>query len=193
MARIGCWCRKVGRIMWTSALKVQRAIMLTSICFCSTAIVIEVITRYVLKTSIIGVEELAAYVAFWVYLVGASYGSYERSHIKAELTHLIFPNPRAYAKVRAIVGCITFCLCCYVIPWAYRYFMWGITRLEQSRATLLGSTYPVVYFQVSIAVGLTLMAFYFLIEAIQWLMPLVRGTPVPKEMYASRREIDSWI
>jgi len=32
-----------------------------------------------------------------------------------------------------------------------------------------------------------------LVEAVQWLKPLLQGTPIPEEMIKIRKEIDSWI
>jgi TRAP-type C4-dicarboxylate transport system permease small subunit len=189
----GRWFKKITRTVWVLLLKLLRIIMLIGISVSTSAVMAEVIMRYVFKSSIIGIEELAAYFAFWVYFIGASYGSYERSHIKAELTHLIFKNPRHYAKSRAVTSIISFTLALYAIPWAYKYVEWGILRHEQSRSTLFGNTYPVVLFQASILFGLVLMCFYFLVEAVQWLQPLIKGTPIPKEMMTARKEIDSWI
>jgi TRAP-type C4-dicarboxylate transport system permease small subunit len=185
--------KMITRTVWILLLKLQRIIMLSSIVFSASAIMVEVIMRYVFKSSIIGIEELAAYVAFWLYFIGASYGSYERSHIKAELTHLIFKSPRHYAKSRAVTSIISFVLALYAIPWAYDYVEWGVLRNEQSSSTLFGNTYPVVLFQASILFGMTLMCFYFLVEAVQWLQPLIKGAPIPKEMMKARKEIDSWI
>jgi len=187
------YLKQFAKIAWVGLLKLQRAIMLISLCFCILTIMLEVIMRYILHTSIIGIEELAAYVAFWLYMIGAAYGSYERSHIKAEVTHLIFKSQRKYSVARGVVSLVTFLIACSAIPWAYRYMEWGFLRQEQSSSTLFGTTYPVVYIQSSIAVGLTLMAFYFLAEAVQWLYPILRGRPVPEEMYSARKEIDSWI
>ena len=185
--------KKITCTVWILLIKLQRTIMMVAILVSASAIMAEVIMRYIFKTSIIGIEELAAYFAFWLYFIGASYGSYERSHIKAELTHLIFKNPRHYAKSRAVTSIISFALSLYAIPWAYEYVEWGILRHEQSRATMFGNTYPVVLFQASILFGLLLMCFYFLVEAIQWLQPLIKGTPIPKEMIKAKKEIDSWI
>ena len=167
--------------------------MMASILFCTSLIIIEIISRYIFNSSIIGIEELAAYSAFWLYFIGASYGSYERSHIKAELTHLIFKNPRQYAKSRAVTSIISFALSLYAIPWVYEGVEWSILKHEQSRATLFGSAYPTALFQVSILFGIVLMCFYFLVEAVQWLQPLIKGTTIPKEMMGPRKEIDSWI
>ncbi|MCP3891617.1 MAG: TRAP transporter small permease [Desulfobulbaceae bacterium] len=157
-----------GNMLWIGLIKMQRLILVISVCISITAVFAEVILRYCFNSSFVGIEELAAYCAFWMYFIGASYGAYERSHIKAELTHLIFGNTMNYARCRALTSFISFAAATYVIPWAYDYVVWGFERGEQSRSTLLGSTYPVVYFQISILIGLCLMAFYFLIESIQW-------------------------
>jgi TRAP-type transport system small permease protein len=182
-----------GCYIWTALLKLQRVVMLVAICVCASAIMTEVVMRYVLKKSIVGIEELAAYLAFWLYFIGASYGTYERSHIKAELTHLLLKNPRHYAASRALTSFISFALSSYAIVLAYRYAEWGIRRMEQSNSTFLGNTYPVLYFQFSLLVGFALMCFYFLIEFLQWITPLLKREPVPSEMMSARSETSSWI
>lgn len=179
--------------LWVFLVKMQRLILVISVCISTTAVFTEVILRYFFKTSFVGIEELAAYFAFWMYFMGASYGAYERSHIKAELTHLIFGTSINYAKCRAVTSFIAFAAATWVIPWAYDYTVWGFVRGEQSRSTLLGSTYPVVYFQLSIFVGLILMSLYFLVEFIQWVRIICNKEPIPQEMLSTREEVESWI
>jgi TRAP-type C4-dicarboxylate transport system permease small subunit len=94
---------------------------------------------------------------------------------------------------RAVTSFISFALSFYAIILAYRYAEWGIRRMEQSSATLLGSTYPVVYFQFSLLVGFVLMCFYFLVEFLQWITPILKNEPVPIEMMSARKETESWI
>ncbi len=185
--------KKVAQFLWVFLLKAQRLVMLVGICLATTAVFIEVIMRYVFQAPFVGIEELAAYSAFWIYFIGGAYGAYERSHIKAELTHLIFGNSLGYAKARAMTSLISFCAAGYAVPWAYEYFVWGIVRREQSSSTFLGSTYPVVIFQTSILVGLSLMCFYFFVEFVQWLDVIFVKKSIPEEMLSSRKEIESWI
>ena len=193
MSDIGRGFAEAGRLIWVVLLKVQRIVMLLTICISSGAIMAEVLMRYIFKTSLIGIEELAAYIAFWLYFIGSAYGTYERSHIKAELTHMLIKNPRHYAISRATTSFISVVLSGYAVVLAWRYSEWGIRRMEQSSATFLGSTYPVVYFQFSLLVGFTLMCFYFLVEFIQWLTPILKNEPVPQEMMSARKETESWI
>lgn len=193
MSDLGRGFAEAGRLIWVVLLKVQRIVMLLTICISSGAIMAEVLMRYIFKTSLIGIEELAAYIAFWLYFIGSAYGTYERSHIKAELTHMLIKNPRHYAISRATTSFISVVLSGYAVVLAWRYSEWGIRRMEQSSATFLGSTYPVVYFQFSLLVGFTLMCFYFLVEFIQWLTPILKNESVPQEMMSARKETESWI
>jgi len=52
---------------------------------------------------------------------------------------------------------------------------------------------PVVIFQTSILVGLSLMSFYFFVEFVQWLDVIFVKKSIPEEMLSSRKEIESWI
>ena len=193
MSDLGRGFAATVRFIWKMLLKVQRIVMLLTICISTSAIMAEVLMRYIFKTSIVGIEELAAYIAFWLYFIGSSYGTYERSHIKAELTHMLIKNPRYYAMSRAATSFISFALSFYAIILAYRYTEWGIRRMEQSSATFLGNTYPVVYFQFSLLVGFILMCLYFFVEFLQWFIPVLKNEPVPEEMMSTREEIKSWI
>ncbi|MCG8616909.1 MAG: TRAP transporter small permease [Desulfobacterales bacterium] len=179
--------------VWEALIKIQRFVLVISVCISTTAVFTEVVLRYVFSSSFVGIEELAAYCAFWMYFMGASYGAYERSHIKAELTHLIFGTTINYARCRAVTSFISFAAATYIIPWAWDYVVWGFERGEQSRSTLLGTTYPVVWFQLSIFVGLCLMSFYFLVEFIQWMQLILKKAPIPQEMLTTRKESETWI
>jgi TRAP-type C4-dicarboxylate transport system permease small subunit len=181
--------RKLGRMTWVGMLKLQRVVMLTSICMCLSAMVGEVVAR-TLNMSLLGVEDLGAYVGFWLYFVGAGYSAYQRNHVKAEFMNAIVHNPQVYTKLRALASGLAFALCSYATLWSYQYLHWAILAHEDAISTLFGRLYPAVYFQASIPFGLTLMTFYFLIEFIQWCRPLVRGIPVPEEIYSARKEID---
>ncbi|WP_367339720.1 TRAP transporter small permease [Aminivibrio sp.] len=181
------------RFVWVALIKIQRIVMLFTIVFCTLAIFSQAVMRYVFHSPFVGIEEMGAYFAFWLYFIGASYGSYERSHIRAELTHLFFGTSKKYALCRAATSFISFGTAAFAIPWAYDYVLWGIMKNEQSRATFLGSTYPVFWFQASILVGLALMAFYFFVEFIQWVRIIAGKDQIPEEMIAARKEVESWI
>ena len=74
----------------------------------------EVWLRYILHLPLLWAEEVVVIPAFWLYMLGASYGSYDRSHIKVEIidvlvksenrrltSHIsVHPSPRATSPAR---------------------------------------------------------------------------------------------
>ena len=138
---------------------------------------IEVLLRYVFGSPLFGVEELVCLIAMWLYFIGASYGAYERSHIKAELVHLWFKTPRSHALVNSLSSFITFVLCIIMIKWSYPYFIWGIKKGETSQALLL----PMVLSQSAVFFGSILMSLYFLVELVDHILESLGKVAVFKE------------
>jgi TRAP-type C4-dicarboxylate transport system permease small subunit len=56
---------------------------------------ITVPVRYIMKTSIFGVEEVIMMMAIWIYYLGGAYGSYEQSHINADIMMHFIKNEKA--------------------------------------------------------------------------------------------------
>jgi len=156
--------KKLGLIIWNGLIYLQKIFMLVAGSIITALVFIEVVLRYVLGSPLFGVEELICLIAMWLYFIGASYGAYERSHIKAELVHIWFKKPRSHALVKAISSLITFILSIIMISWTYPYFIWGITKGETSQALLI----PMVLSQSAIFVGAILMSLYFLTELIDY-------------------------
>jgi len=156
--------KKLGLIVWNVLIHLQKIFMLVAGSIITVLVFVEVVLRYVFGSPLFGVEELICLIAMWLYFIGASYGAYERSHIKAELIHMWFKKPRTYALVKAISSLITFILSIIMISWTYPYFIWGITKGETSQALLI----PMVLSQSAIFVGAILMSLYFLTELIDY-------------------------
>ena len=61
---------------------------------CSGVIIISTIMRYFLTKNWYGSDEIILMFAFWLYFMGAAYGSYENSHIKADIVASLAKNIR---------------------------------------------------------------------------------------------------
>ena len=153
---------KLAKIVWYGLIFLQKAIMVTGGCVIAILIFVEVFLRYVLASPLFGVEELILFIAMWLYLLGASYGAYERSHIQAELLHIWVKDKIWYSRAKSLGSMITVFLSITLIKWSYPYFIWGITRGAKSQALLL----PMVIPQSAIFVGSILMSIYFSTELI---------------------------
>lgn len=158
--------KRIGLKIWNGLIHLQRWFMIVGGCFVTVLVFVEVLLRYVFGSPLFGVEELVCLIAIWLYFIGASYGAYERSHIKAELVHLWFKTPRSYALVRSLSSFITFVLSVIMVRWSYPYLVWGITKGETSQALLV----PMVLSQSAIFFGAVLMSLYFLVELVDYIL-----------------------
>ncbi len=140
----------------------ERSIIIFALLICLSMISIEVVTRYVFRSSIFGMDELAGYVGIWVYLMGAAYGSYDRCHIKTEITQFVVKNKRWIAILRTVSAGFSFIISCILVIWAYQYLSWSISKGQK----LITHPIPTAYFQFAILLGAVLMATYFLVEMV---------------------------
>jgi len=175
--------KRTGLKIWNGLIHLQKIFMVVAGCAITVLVFVEVLLRYIFGSPLFGVEELICLIAMWLYFIGASYGAYERSHIKAELIHMWFKRPRSYALVRTISSFITFVLSIIMISWTYPYFIWGITKGETSQALLL----PMVLSQSAIFVSAILMSLYFFVELIDYIFQSLGKTAVFEQL--SNKEI----
>lgn len=154
--------RKFGLIVWNGLLYFQKGFIIFAGCIVTILIFIEVMLRYVFGSPLFGVEEMVTLIAMWLYFLGASYGAYERSHIKAELVHLWFKEPKSLARVNSFSSLITVALSLIMVSWSYPYFVWGIQKGETSQALLL----PMVISQSAVFFGAIFMSIYFIAELV---------------------------
>jgi len=164
--------------IWNGLIHFQKLFMVVAGCLITVLVFVEVLLRYVFGSPLFGVEELICLIAMWLYFIGASYGAYERSHIKAELIHIWFKRPRSYALVRAISSLITFVLSIIMISWTYPYFIWGITKGETSQALLL----PMVLSQSAIFFSAISMSLYFFVELIDYILQSLGKTAIFEQL-----------
>ncbi len=152
--------KRVFLFVWILLGKAQRGIMIFTSLVVVTLILIQVALRYFFKLPLMGVEELATMVGFWMYFIGAANGSRERSHIKADILNAMIKNEKTLFFSKAVGNLVVTVLACIMVQWAIRYFQWSIRSWERSPALMI----PMVYAQFSLVVSSFLMAFYFLVE-----------------------------
>lgn len=161
------YLKKILNGIWVSLLKIQVAIFITAFAVMLTCLFIEVIFRYILQWKVIGFEELASAIAVWLYFAAAAYGTYEGSHLKADLAGIMFKTPRSQATVKAVASLISLGVASYMLTWSYDYFIWGLTMGEYIRIGGTIGSFPAIYSQASIFFGFNLMVLYFLVEFVK--------------------------
>jgi len=146
-----------------AVLLFQRYLMGISTTIISLLIFIQVFIRYFLDIPLYGVEEIAAYLAVWLYFIGSGYGIYQGNHISASVMDLILPTQRARDIFQVFVSIITFILVCWVSILCWDYFQWSLKRMPKSPELRL----PLFYVHFAMVIGLGLMVLYSLIEVIR--------------------------
>lgn len=141
----------------------MRTIIIAITIMASCTMLLQVIARYVFEVAISGLDEITGHTAVWLYLMGAAYGSYDRSQIKAEMAHLVIRNQRILNGVRALATFIAAVVAGYMMTWSYGYIRWSILKHEVTPTLQT----PTVIFQVAILIGAVLMVFYFIREAFE--------------------------
>lgn len=119
--------------------------------------------RYVFQLPLLWVEEVAVTPAFWMYMTGAAYAAYNRSHIKVDIVGIAIKDPRRLLKVRFIASVITVGLAMLLLWWGINFFLEDLARGPQT-ATL---RYPLVYARSSLFFSAGILGgLYFVVEAV---------------------------
>jgi len=122
----------------------------------------EVWLRYILHLPLLWVEEVVVIPAFWLYMLGASYGSYDRSHIKVEIIDVLVKSENRRLTSHIITAIVTLALAVLFLFWASSFFIWDLS--VDARTKLL--QIPMMWARSSIFVGAILMVFYFSVELV---------------------------
>ncbi len=151
----------------------MRTIIIAITIMASCTMLLQVIARYVFEIAISGLDEITGHTAVWLYMMGAAYGSYDRSQIKAEMAHLVVKNERILNLIRAFATLIAVVVASYMISWSWEYIQWSLKKHEMTPTLRL----PTVIFQVSILIGAVLMVYFFIREAIDYLRKAFGSEP----------------
>jgi len=152
----------------------QKIIMIVTSISILALVLIQVLLRYVFVKPLMGVEELATMVGFWLYFMGASWGTADRSHIKADLMQAAIKDPRKLIWVKVVISAACVILTAMMIYWGWGYTVWGYTKRQLSPTLMI----PMIYSQVSIFVGAILMFFYFCVELADHFLQAVGRVPL---------------
>ena len=161
--------KKIGEILWDLLLKLQRVFMVIT----AIAVVLLVFVPLLLRelgTSFPGYEEFLLPVAFWMYMLGAAHGSYEKSHIRADILGRLLTG-KAQTAVEVATSILAFLLGAVFTYWAWVLVQWGLFTGATSSIYKI----PIVWGQASILVGLVISTIYNFVYMIKDLRNLFVG------------------
>jgi len=151
---------KIKRFEENKAGIILRGIMRWGMIICSAAIVLilveTVISRYLFDEVIKGYDELLPIFAMWLYFLGAGYGTYEKSHIRADIVDIFVPEGIVKQALNVLADIIMLIVNVVFLLWAVEYVQWSIVNMPKSISLKI----PLFIGQSSILVGFALMLFF---------------------------------
>ncbi len=119
--------------------------------------------RYVFQLPLLWVEEVAITPAFWMYMTGAAYAAYDKSHIRVGVLDIAVKDPKKQLAWKFVASAITLGMAMLFLVWGFNFFMQDLAFGPQT-ATL---RYPLIYARSSffLAAGL-LGGLYFILDTV---------------------------
>jgi len=119
--------------------------------------------RYVFQLPLLWVEEVAITPAFWMYMTGAAYAAYDKSHIRVGVVDIAIKNDRRRLQVRFIASVITLGLAMLFLVWGFNFFVEDLIAGPQT-ATL---RYPLIYARSSFFLSAGILGgLYFIADTV---------------------------
>lgn len=146
-------------------LKIERGILVVSSLTVVAIICAAIFMRYILHTDLFAYDELVMIAAFWLYFIGAAYGSYEDSHIKADIIQISLSGsrPRAAAIIGLTAKGLEVIFSATISFWGWSLFAWQLKYMGRT----MGWGIPIAVPQGAIVLGFTLMCLYAIVNFVK--------------------------
>ncbi len=167
---------KIGKKIHLGVLNAQRLLLIIIFVPLTLAMFAETFARYVIGKGFFAIEDFIGYTAVTLYFIGAAYSTYERTHIKAEITSVFIKNQRTLSIIRAGVATFSVAVACLFVYWAWGLISFSIASDYRTPVYQV----PFVIFQMSILVGGILVTIYFIAEAVDRFRDVRRASLSPQ-------------
>ncbi|MDO6561990.1 TRAP transporter small permease subunit [Amphritea sp. 1_MG-2023] len=132
---------------------------------------VQVITRYVFETPVMGLEEIAVIPTLWLYILGAVNASREDTQIRANVLEIFLKTERARHILLIISESISLVISSWLTYWAWDYFKYAV-RVSKETPTLY---LPTLIYESALFIGLLLMTLYVLLHLSRHVRLLLAG------------------
>lgn len=117
---------------------------------CAVAItqIVQVFTRYVLKTPLVGIDEATLYTSIWLYMLGAAGAAYEKSHITANVLDTFLKTNRSKIILEIIANIVSIVVCSWLFYWVWDFIKYSWRTWRETSALY----WPVFYADIPILI-----------------------------------------
>ncbi|MCP3890112.1 MAG: TRAP transporter small permease [Desulfobulbaceae bacterium] len=140
----------------------ERCILISAYFLIPILILIEVISRYLMTSAIIGIEEGCLLIVAYVYYIGAAYALKTKDHITVKALHLFPLSPKVLQYIKYVSTLLSL-ICASLITWyIIQYFLF----VSKSPGLYTPFHFRKVYYVAGPAIGWTLIFIYSVADLI---------------------------
>ncbi|PSJ42753.1 C4-dicarboxylate ABC transporter permease [Zobellella taiwanensis] len=117
---------------------------------------VQVISRYVFETPMMGLEEMALIPTMWLYILGAVNASREDTQIRANVLEVFLKTDKARHWLFVIAETISLAISSWLTWWAWDYFKYAKRVWKESPTLYI----PTIIYESALLLGLVIMTLY---------------------------------
>lgn len=152
-------------------LKLQKGILIISSLLIVIGLFMAVVLRYVFKVDLFGITELLLIPTFLLYFIGGAHGSYEKSHITADIVEAYLKNERVKNWVTVFTSVVTLIVCIITTKWTFDYIIWSF----EDGGRTSGWKIPYYIPHGTVLIGFILMTFYTIVHLVREFSTAIKG------------------
>lgn len=136
---------------------------------------VQVFTRYVLQTPVMGLEEATMYPSLWLFMLGAANASRENTQIRANVLEIFIKSEAGHARLGVLTEIVSLVVSCWLAWWAWDFTRYSWRTWRES-ATLY---WPTFWADIALLSGLVL-AILFTVRTLLGHMRVLAGPGAPR-------------
>jgi len=164
--------------VFNAFVKVENVLIIIAYTIILGVIVIEAVSRYVMRSAIFGLEEVALLTVAYAFYLGAACATRDGRHISAEVLHLFHVPPRGIRFIKRLTTAwefLAFAVFSYFI-------MQYVIMVGNSPAEYAPFHFPKVYYTAGVGVGFVLIT----LHSLQKFIEALRGQNLETENLTER-------
>lgn len=106
-------------------IKIQKSLLVVSSIIVLIALFFGVTLRYLFEIDLFAIDEVILIPIVILYFIGGAHGSYEKSHIRADILDSYLKSDQLKALFASIAAILTFLTCVVIVYWNLQYLIWS--------------------------------------------------------------------
>lgn len=151
--------------------RVAQILLTGLICTVALGQFVQVITRYVFQTPVMGLEETMLYPMFWLYMLGAVNASRENTHIRANVLEIFLGTERARLVLACIGEVLSLIIGLWLLTWVWDFTRYSVRVWRESPTLYI----PVFYADIALLIAMVLMMAWSALHLARHLRVLAGG------------------